>query len=657
MNNSFPLQCFSYCIGIRKLPVAIAFSLVGLCIHGLLGSNSTQAGIYEDRANYRQAKYALEIGRTSEYRKLRGSLDNYVLSTYLNYFEQLRRLSRISPDEALQLRKQFEDLSLGDRFYRRWLNEQARRKRWQTYADYYEESYVVTEKCWYLQALFHTKQNEAALLLVPQVWVYGKSQPKECDMPFNRWIAAKRVSNELAWQRLELALQEKQRQLSRYLLRFFTKEVRGSAETLIRVDRSPKLTNNQNNFKDDLWGRAALRFGLFKLMRSDAVQAESNWRKINASFDYRPDERTEIEDELGFWLSREGIVPSIDKDLTLFSTRTLSSVADTLIAENNWKAAQVVYGHLDDTEKATDKWRYWFGVIQLGLGVGLEALSDFKQLATERSYYGFLAAHDQGQPSRLNAKEATLSEDYQMQVLTDARVNLIMELFAVGDSYNAREEWKFLQANLSESDKLFVVKQFAEVGLTYDAIYTANDAGAHDALDVRFPMPYLHEFKRNSHETNIDMEYLLGIARQESAFNPSAVSPVGARGLMQLMPATAAATARNLRISKPSSSSLLLPHVNIRLGAHHVAELMDDFHQNRILVAAAYNAGSSNVRRWLPQDAPANAKSWIERIPYYETRSYVKSVLAFTHVYALLLDHQAPLLTAAEMNIPIRSTL
>ena len=613
------------------------------------------AGLYEDRSNYRQAKHALELGRISEYNKLRALLDDYVLTTYLDYYREIRRVGSMKPEEAQQIRQRLADYSVGDRFFRHWLNQQARSKRWQTYADYYEPSQVVEEQCHYLQALFHVGRDEAALHLVPDVWVYGKSQPKVCDMPFNRWIQAKRVTDQVAWDRLELALGEDQTTLARYLLRFFTSEARPSADGLVRVDRNPQLTRNRHNFENDQWGRAALRFGLFKLTRSDAVRADQNWRSLKAYFNYTQEEQQMIEDELAFWLSREDVVPTSDTDFSLFSVRTLSSILDTLISQENWVLANQLMDYLPEDERTSDKWRYWQGIVQERLEGSSTDTEKLRELASERHYYGFLAASHLDLPSQLNAGIADSSDDYQTQVMNDRRIDLIMELFAVGDSANARTEWRFLQGKLSKNDKMLVVQRFAEVGLTYDAIYTANDAGANDVLDVRFPMPYLHEYRRQSHETNVPIEFLLGITRQESAFHPSAVSPMGARGLMQLMPTTASATASRLRVRRPSSSSLLLPHINIQLGAHHVAELLEDFNQNRILVLAAYNAGSSNVRRWLPRDNSMNTLSWIERIPFYETRSYVKSVLAFTHVYALLMNHESPMIQGQEMTIQIAS--
>lgn len=621
-----------------------------------LASFTIDAGLYEDRSNYRQAKHALELGRVSEFRKLRALLDDYVLTTYLDYYLEIRRVGSMKSDEAQQIRARFADYSVGNRFYRHWLNQQARSKRWQTYADYYEPSEDVEEQCHYLQALFNVGRDDAALHLVPDVWVFGKSQPKVCDMPFHRWIQAKRVTDDLAWERLELALTADQATLARYLLRFFSRDVRPSADGLVRVDRSPQLTRNRHNFENDKWGRAALRFGLFKLTRSDAIRADQNWRNVKTYFNYTSEEQSEIEDELAFWLSREDVVPSPDTDFSVFSVRTLSSILDTVISKENWRQASQLMKYLPEDERSSDKWRYWQGIVEEILDDETRDSNVLGTLATERHYYGFLAAAHLNLPSQLNAEIANSSDDYQTQVLNDRRIDLILELFAVGDSANARTEWKFLQSKLSQTDKMLVVQRFADVGLTYDAIYTANDAGANDALDVRFPMPYLHEFRRQSHETNVPIELLLGITRQESAFHPSAVSPMGARGLMQLMPTTANATANRLRVRRPSSSVLLQPHVNIQLGAHHVAELLEDFDQNRILVLAAYNAGSSNVRRWLPSEASMNTLSWIERIPFYETRSYVKSVLAFTHVYALLMKHDSPMIHTREMSIHTAST-
>ncbi|RLA49545.1 MAG: lytic transglycosylase, partial [Gammaproteobacteria bacterium] len=137
--------------------------------------------------------------------------------------------------------------------------------------------------------------------------------------------------------------------------------------------------------------------------------------------------------------------------------------------------------------------------------------------------------------------------------------------------------------------------------------------------------------------------------RQESAFRPLVTSPAGARGLMQLMPATAKEVARKHRIPYKNSQQLFDPDLNIRLGSQYYADVLQRFGGNRILTTAAYNAGPHRVSRWRKKSAgklPFDA--WVETIPFKETRQYVQNVLSFAVIYSILLDQDDPLLSAKE---------
>jgi soluble lytic murein transglycosylase len=132
-----------------------------------------------------------------------------------------------------------------------------------------------------------------------------------------------------------------------------------------------------------------------------------------------------------------------------------------------------------------------------------------------------------------------------------------------------------------------------------------------------------------------------GIMRQESSFDRSAISHAGARGMMQLMPATARQAAG--RVGVPYSLERLTedPAYNVLLGNYHLQSLFDEWGGNAVLVAAAYNAGSGNVRRWVrengdPRSPGADVVRWIEEIPFSETRNYVQRVLENTMVYDLI---------------------
>lgn len=128
------------------------------------------------------------------------------------------------------------------------------------------------------------------------------------------------------------------------------------------------------------------------------------------------------------------------------------------------------------------------------------------------------------------------------------------------------------------------------------------------------------------------------IARQESAFDPAAMSHAGARGLMQMMPATARETAR--RASLPFDWQKLGqdPHYAARMGAAHLNDLLKEWRGSYILTFAAYNAGSPNVKKWIaaygdPRDPEVDAVDWVERIPFSETRNYVQRVMENLQVY------------------------
>lgn len=135
------------------------------------------------------------------------------------------------------------------------------------------------------------------------------------------------------------------------------------------------------------------------------------------------------------------------------------------------------------------------------------------------------------------------------------------------------------------------------------------------------------------------------IARQESAFDPAAISPVGARGLMQMMPATARETARRANLPFDWPRLGRDPLYSAQMGAAHLNDLLKDWRGSYILTFAAYNAGSGNVKRWIeaygdPRAPDVDAVDWVERIPFYETRNYVQRVMENLQVYRQFLDQR-----------------
>ncbi len=153
----------------------------------------------------------------------------------------------------------------------------------------------------------------------------------------------------------------------------------------------------------------------------------------------------------------------------------------------------------------------------------------------------------------------------------------------------------------------------------------------------------------------VEPALVYAIARQESAFNADAVSPAGARGLMQFMPATARRVAQRYDVEFAESRLLGDPVYSAKLGAAHLGELLDDWGGSGALAFAAYNAGPGHVRRWIqrfgdPRRANRNIIDWVEQIPFPETRSYVQRVIENLVVYRYRLGQDRPLAIEADLS-------
>ncbi|MCB0358710.1 MAG: lytic transglycosylase domain-containing protein, partial [Bdellovibrionales bacterium] len=151
-----------------------------------------------------------------------------------------------------------------------------------------------------------------------------------------------------------------------------------------------------------------------------------------------------------------------------------------------------------------------------------------------------------------------------------------------------------------------------------------------------YPRPYFDFYLAEANRRSISPTVLLAISRSESAFDPSAVSRVGALGLMQLMPQTAREIGLN------SGQSLLDIDINISLGARYASELIRSYGGELSYAVAAYNAGRQPVERWKARYPDLPPHVWIERISYPETKEYTKRVLLAERVYAESLISASP---------------
>jgi soluble lytic murein transglycosylase len=151
-----------------------------------------------------------------------------------------------------------------------------------------------------------------------------------------------------------------------------------------------------------------------------------------------------------------------------------------------------------------------------------------------------------------------------------------------------------------------------------------------------FPRPFWEELKRDATANRLDPHLVASLIRQESEFNPSAISPANAMGLMQLLPTVGKGMAKEMKIKHFSSDQLLVADTNLRLGTRYFKQIVDHYDGQVEYALAAYNAGVDRVNDWRNNGNFADVEEFVESIPFTETREYVQAIMRNAVIYKLL---------------------
>ena len=620
--------------------------------------SAAEATLYEQRQLYLQAVDHLRAGRIAAASKIGEQLADYPLRPYLDYHRMRMRLSRLTAEQVNGLRREHPDLPGAQRLYRQWLANLGASHHWRAFLEHYEPGSLAQPvsaelQCYRLRALHSTGEKEQALDSVATLWVVGNSQPKACDPIFQIWQSA-RLTQDLAWQRLRLAIQANERVLARYLQRFFSGASRAWAQSYHSVHANPASVARTSRFTTDTaLSREVIAHGLRRLAARDAQAAKDAWGQYQGSHSFSEPERQALTQRIEVALAQAGLLQRAAAERAEAPPEIALGFAQAYLKGRNWELLPGWIERLPDQERFKDKWQYWLArALSETQGSSERAERALQSLAEQRSYYGFLAANRLGLEARMNPAQSARDPAREARVRALPGIARALELFAVGDAVNARREWQAILPRLTREEQAVAAYLAQRIGQLQLATRTANQFGLRDHLHLRFPLEHEPIFRRASHATGLPLALLTAFARQESLFDPLARSPANARGVMQMLHGTARLAARRAALPAPSLEDLYDPAINIRLGSHHIAWLLRRYDDVLPFAAAAYNAGEGRADRWIKAAAGWPMDLWIEAIPFKETRSYVMNVLAFKQVYGQLLGDPLPLLHAHEAKVP-----
>ncbi len=628
----------------------------GFCLF-IFAASHAQASTKTDqqRDDYVQLQQLLKKDKPSA--KQRQTIDfqlsrlaQYPLYPYLQYTIIKKGLANRSLAEINSFLRKYKGLPFDQQFRLKALSRKYSVKNWHDVQQLYRAGDSVNYKCMYALALYKTGNKEKALNHINTIWNTGNSLPTNCDKMLKNWGSDGRKNSINILSRIELALVSRNHSLAKHLTKSLNKSAQAMVKSWVKLYHKPRLLA-----QDDYWkqrghfANVMMKIALQRLIHQDVDIALSYASKISAHIGFTQTIKrdlinrlavraiTKSQGDLGHWLTQLHW-PTLNKSKQ-------SQILRHLVGISEWGHINKLYQELWHSQTPDLEWQYWQAISLQKNGKKEPANNLLQKIAKHRRYYGFLASDKLNLPYSLNHQPLAVDKKLMSKLNKNAYLIRAHELYLLNDNHLARREWYQMTKRLQEKGRITAAQIAHQWGWHNRTIITLTMTDERDDLNLRFPMPHMESFDKESRHNEMDISWPLAIARQESAFMTRAKSHVGATGLMQLMPGTAKLQAKFSRVLYHRKSQLLSPAFNIKLGTGYLDRMLDKFDDNLAVAAAAYNAGPHRVKHWVNKELPQD--QWIETIPYRETRNYVKNVLAYTVIYQHHLSQKSMMPNAA----------
>jgi soluble lytic murein transglycosylase len=282
--------------------------------------------------------------------------------------------------------------------------------------------------------------------------------------------------------------------------------------------------------------------------------------------------------------------------------------------------------------------KYWKAKVLEKQGKKAEAFAIYDELATSQapSYHSYLAQIKTGQKPSLRS---FAPEAYAQSDNSDSKrlkVDLLAELEMFDDA--SLEIDGILKQSNTDKDLIQVSLLYARVNDFYNSVKVAEGLNSPFAISLSYPRAYSEIVKAYAKKYNVDEYIVYSIMREESRFQKDVRSPANAIGLMQLLPATASLTAREVGLNGFNTEMLNIPRVNIELGIYYFKKVLSMFNGDIHLALASYNAGPNRAEDWLITFPNLPKDEFVEEIPFRETRNYIRRILRSYGAYKAIYD-------------------
>ncbi|ENM5812940.1 transglycosylase SLT domain-containing protein [Vibrio mimicus] len=622
-----------------------------------MGSASASAlDLEAQRAQYEQAQRWLDEKKIPEYQRIRKQIESYPLTPYLDYRAFLVDLGSKPPIAVRNFIDSHKEYPFSGRVAAPYLDALAQNKKWAALLQFQTQlPNGETYQCHYFNAKLQTGKRSEAFEGAKKLWLNGASIADACDPLFAEWERVGGLTDEWVLKRSLLAFEGRNRNLMIYLQKKLDgKKSQAKAQAMLELfDKPERVVAYSRKASQDPINQKVAELALQKWARSEPQEAQAVLNDVAKAQGWNREQKSRISHFIAIRL-----METEDKALAKWrdevarqsnNVRLIEARTRLALRENNWRELTQWISVLPEQERKTLRWQYWLGRSEMALGKKKEGTERLKALLGQRSFYSVAAAKVLKQS--VNYPTSTVTLDMALIKAHKKALVRIDELIALDKVIAAKSEWRWLLERVSQKEKEMLAAYAANAGWHQMTITATISASLWDNNQLRFPVVHQNLFNLHGQKNGIDPITLMSLARQESAMDSDAQSPVGARGLMQIMPDTARYTARKYQLSYSNPDELYQVGKNIEIGSRYLSSLLERYDQNRILAFAAYNAGPSRVDTWLKRSqGKLDAYGFIEAIPFAETRGYVQNILMFETYYRDLMGVEGRFLNDHELN-------
>jgi peptidoglycan lytic transglycosylase len=603
---------------------------------------------------------AYRAGDALKFARYAKRLDGHLLTPWIDYWRIAMRLEDTPKADVLAFLREHENTYVAELLRGDWLKVLGKRADWEEFerqqALYPRDDLEV--RCY--DALMAEERGEA---IHPReaawMWLDARELLDGCGKLAERMLDEERVTVTDVWRRVRLLFERGQITAAKTALGYLEKADSPDERLLAEAARQPKRVLDR--LPRNLEHRPTREVVILALLRYARVEPELAAKALENRLAGRLPESDvhylwatigyegarEHHPEALKWYARAAHQP-LDDDQLAWKVRAA-------LRAGNWPLVRDTIDRMGSAQRHESAWTYWYGRALASQGEETGSRAYFLRIAGQTDFYGLLAAEELGYVSTLPETSYVPTDAEVEAARQDPGLARALELIRLGLRTEGVREWLFAVRYLDDA-KLLAASEFARRAEIWDrSIQAADRTVRMHNFALRYPLPYRDVFYEYAKTYELDVAWVLGLARQESRFITDARSAAGAAGLMQVMPRTARFVAHKIGLRNYQKKGVTEIETNVTLGTGYMRLVLDQL-GSPVLASAAYNAGPSRARRWRDTSRTLEGAIYTESIPFSETRDYVKKVMANSVFYAALIAKQVTPLKARLGVIAPRGT-